>query len=238
MTFIHTLPNEVLSTLIRYSGVMWLMTGPAGNILDASPEFLRWIGYTHEELTKVTWMHISVNEYEPASPSDLDGVKALTPYEPYFLVRKQYIPKNEKPVWGELCITRHPMIGEKIEYCFCTWNPMKNGAAHSMAVAMEHCTIMIGRMQALENEVSKLTVQTEEDRFIQSSLHLARKHPKVVAAAVVFAASVLGLNNVVGLLQRIGVVDLPEQHEKHKAESEDSEAEHSTNHHDTLAYFL
>lgn len=216
MTFIHTLPSDVLSTLVRYSGVMWLITGPTGHILDASPEFLRWIGYTHEELTKTTWMHISVNEYEPASPADLDGVKGLTPYEPFFLVRKQYVPKNEQPVWGELTITRYPMIGDKIEYCFCTWTPLKNGSAHAMAIAMEHCTLMIGRMQALETVVGTLTEQTEEDRFIRSCTRMVMKYPRVIIAFLVFGASVLGLNNVVELLQRIGIVELPEKPaEKH-----------------------
>lgn len=237
MTFIHTLPADVLSTLVRYSGVMWLITGPTGNILDASPEFLRWIGYTHEELTKTTWMHISVNEDlgEPTA-SDMDSVNRLTPYDPFFLVRKQYVPKNEKPVWGELTITRYPMVGEKIEYCFCTWTPVKSGSTQAVAIAMEHCTLMIGRMQSLENEVAKLTIQTEEDRFIQSSLHLARKHPKVISAFLAFALSVFGLNNIVELLQRVGVVHLPDKQEK--TESRDSDSEPSSASRDSVAYFL
>ena len=234
MTFIHTLPSDVLSTLVRYSGVMWLITGPTGHILDASPEFLRWIGYTHEELTKTTWMHISVNEPGTEVASDMDSVTRLTPYDPFFLVRKQYVPKNEKPVWGELTITRHPMIGDKIEYCFCTWTPLKNGSAHAMAIAMEHCTLMIGRMQALETVVGTLTEQSEEDRFIRSCTRMVMKYPRVIIAFLVFGASVLGLNNVVALLQRIGVVDLPSHHEKTEAEK----PEPSSINRDSVAYFL
>lgn len=229
MTYIHTLPSDVVLTLLKASGVMWLIIKPTGEIVDASQEFLRWAGYTHEELCKVTWMHISVPD--DSLMADMNAVHELNPYHPFYVVRKQYIPKNEKPVWGELSVTRHPMVGETIECCFCTWNPMKNGSAQAMAVAMEHCNLMIGRMQSLESEVSKLTLQTDEDRFWLSLMDMIRKHPRVIAGCVFIALSIFGANNIVELLQRVGFIRLPDKVQIQQHDQQSSGR-------NSLAYFL
>jgi len=207
MTFICTLPAEVVSTILRSSGIMWLISKPTGEILDASPEFMRWIGYTHDELLRLTWMQISAQD--DSLRADMHAVKDLTPYDPFFIVRKQYIPKNDKPSWGELMVTRHPMQGDHIEYCFCTWHPLKNGTAEAFAKAMENGLLVEKRLNEMTTVLNSITSQSEEDRYVLSTINMIRKHPKVAAAFVVIALGMFGLNNTLEFLQRTGIIEIP-----------------------------
>lgn len=207
MTFIHTLPSDVVATILRSSGIMWLISKPTGEILDASPEFMRWIGYTHDELTRLTWMQISVQD--DSLNADLHSVNNLTPYDPFCIVRKQYVPKNDKPAWGELTVTRHPMSGDKIEYCFCTWHPLKNGTAEAFAKAIENGLLVEKRINEMTTVLKQFTSQSEEDRYVLSTINMIKKHPRIAAAFVVIALGMFGLNNVLEILQRTGLMTLP-----------------------------
>lgn len=207
MTFIRTLPAEVVSTILRSSGIMWLISKPTGEILDASPEFMRWIGYTHEEITRLTWMQISVQD--DSLNADMHSVANLTPYDPFYIVRKQYVPKNDKPAWGELIVTRHPMVGDKVEYCFCTWHPLKNGTAEAFAKAIENGLLVEKRIDEMTTVLKQLTSQSEEDRYVLSTISMVKKHPRIAAAFVVIALGMFGLNNVLEILQRTGIIEIP-----------------------------
>ena len=207
MTFIRTLPSDVVSTILRSSGIMWLISKPTGEILDASPEFMRWIGYTHEEITRLTWMQISVQD--DSLNADLHSVANLTPYDPFYIVRKQYVPKNEKPAWGELIVTRHPMVGDKVEYCFCTWHPLKNGTAEAFAKAIENGLLVEKRISEMTTVLKQFTSQSEEDRYVLSTINMVKKHPRIAAAFVVIALGMFGLNNVLEILQRTGLIEIP-----------------------------
>lgn len=224
MTFIHTLPSDVVATILRSSGIMWLISKPTGEILDASPEFMRWIGYTHDELTRLTWMQISVQD--DSLNADLHSVNNLTPYDPFYIVRKQYVPKNDKPAWGELTVTRHPMSGDKIEYCFCTWHPLKNGTAEAFTKAIENGLLVEKRISEMTTVLNQLTTQSEEDRYVLSTINMIRKHPKAVMFFVVIALGLFGMNNTLEFLQRIGLVSLPlpkiEIKEQERADAEDA----------------
>lgn len=186
---------------------MWLISKPTGEILDASPEFMRWIGYTHEEITRLTWMQISVQD--DSLNSDLHSVANLTPYDPFYIVRKQYVPKNDKPAWGELIVTRHPMVGDKIEYCFCTWLPLKNGTAEAFAKAIENGLLVEKRISEMTTVLKQFTSQSEEDRYVLSTINMVKKHPRIAAAFVVIVLGMFGLNNVLEILQRTGLIEIP-----------------------------
>ncbi len=221
MTFIHTLPSDVVATILRSSGIMWLISKPTGEILDASPEFMRWIGYTHDELTRLTLMQISVQD--DSLNADLHSVNNLTPYDPFYIVRKQYVPKNDKPAWGELTVTRHPMSGDKIEYCFCTWHPLKNGTAEAFAKAIENGLLVEKRINEMTTVLKQFTSQSDEDRYVLSTINMVKKHPRIAAAFVVIALGMFGLNNVLEILQRTGLMTLPIRIEQ-KAEQPVGEA--------------
>ena len=186
---------------------MWLISKPTGEILDASPEFMRWIGYTHDELMRLTWMQISVQD--DSLNADMRSVNNLTPYDPFYIVRKQYVPKNDKPAWGELTVTRHPMSGDKIEYCFCTWHPLKNGTAEAFAKAIENGLLVEKRISEMTTVLNQLTTQSEEDRYVLSTINMIRKHPKIAASFLAVAVGMAGLNNTLEFLQRTGIIDIP-----------------------------
>lgn len=225
MTFIHTLPADVVATILRSSGVMWLISKPTGEILDASPEFLRWIGYTHEEITRLTWMQISVQD--DSLNADLHSVANLTPYDPFYIVRKQYVPKNDKPAWGELIVTRHPMVGDKVEYCFCTWHPLKNGTAEAFAKAIENGLLVEKRINEMTTVLRQFTSQSEEDRYVLSTINMVKKHPRIAAAFVVIALGMFGLNNVLEILQRTGLIEIPIRIEQKVEQPVGSISDHS-----------
>ena len=225
MTFIHTLPADVVSTIIRSSGIMWFISKPSGEILDASPEFMRWIGYTHEEIIRLTWMQISV--HDDSLNADMHSVQNLTPYDPFYIVRKQYVPKNDKPAWGELTVTRHPMVGDKVEYCFCTWHPLKNGTAEAFAKAIENGLLVEKRISEMTTVLKQLTSQSEEDRYVLSTINMVKKHPRIAAAFVVIALGMFGLNNVLEILQRTGLIEIPIRIEQKAEQSVGSVMDHS-----------
>lgn len=225
MTFIRTLPAEVVSTILRSSGIMWLISKPTGEILDASPEFMRWIGYTHEEITRLTWMQISVQD--DSLNADMHSVANLTPYDPFYIVRKQYVPKNDKPAWGELIVTRHPMVGDKIEYCFCTWLPLKNGTAEAFAKAIENGLLVEKRINEMTTVLKQFTSQSEEDRYVLSTINMVKKHPRIAAAFVVIALGMFGLNNVLEILQRTGLIEIPIRIEQKAEQPVGSMIDHS-----------
>lgn len=226
MTFIRTLPADVVSTILRSSGIMWLISKPTGEILDASPEFMRWIGYTHEEITRLTWMQISVQD--DSLNADLHSVANLTPYDPFYIVRKQYVPKNDKPAWGELIVTRHPMVGDKVEYCFCTWHPLKNGTAEAFAKAIENGLLVEKRISEMTTVLKQFTSQSEEDRYVLSTINMVKKHPRIAAAFVVIALGMFGLNNVLEILQRTGIIEIPIRIEQKAEHPVGSMIDHST----------
>jgi hypothetical protein len=76
-------------------------------------------------------------------------------------------------------------------------------------MAMEHTQRLDARIEAMTMELRAVTTQTDEDKFVLGAIRMVQRYPKMTAACVAFALSIFGLNNVVELLQRTGVVNLP-----------------------------
>jgi hypothetical protein len=151
--------------------------------------------------------------------ADIDETKNLDAYNPTYQVKKQYVPKGAKPEWGQLTVMRYPLHGD-IECCLCTWEPLKNGTATAFAMAMEHAQKLDARIEAMTAEMKTITTQSEEDRFILSTIRMVQRHPKIAASFLIVALSIFGLNNIVELLQRTGLIQLPvkiESGEQHAA---------------------
>jgi hypothetical protein len=68
-------------------------------------------------------------------------------------------------------------------------------------------------------EIKVMTGRSDEENFILSGIRMVQRHPKVAAACLAFALSIFGLNNIVELLQRTGLIQIPI-----KVEKEDSHA--------------
>jgi len=195
--------EDHLRTWVKHCPAMKLVSTLDGKILWANSAFCDWSQYTLTELRKLTWMQISVPDKN--LESDIDESKNLDAYNPTYQVKKQYIPKGAKPEWGQLTVMRYPLAGE-IECCLCTWEPLKNGTATAFAMAMEHTQKLDARIEAMTVELRAVTTQTDEDKFVLGAIRVVQRNPKVALGFVVIALSVFGLNNVVELLQRTGLV--------------------------------
>lgn len=203
-----------LRTWIKHCPAMKLVSTLDGQILWANSAFCDWSQYTLTELRKMTWMAISVPDKN--LESDIDESRNLDAYNPTYQVKKQYIPKGSKPEWGQLTVMRYPLSGE-IECCLCTWEPLKNGTATAFAMAMEHTAKLDARIEAMTAEIKVITTQSDEDRFILGAIRMVQRHPKIAASFLFIALSIFGLNNVVELLQRTGLIQLPVKAERTEA---------------------
>ena len=216
--WIDDIANEHhLRTWVKHCPAMKLVSTLDGQILWANAAFCDWSQYMLTELRKLTWMAISVPDKN--LESDIDEAKNLDAYNPTYQIKKQYIPKGAKPEWGQLTVMRYPLSGE-IECCLCTWEPLKNGTATAFALAMEHTQQLDARIEAMTAELKAITTQTDEDKFVLGAIRMIQRHPKIAASFLIVALSIFGLNNIVELLQRTGLIQLPvkiERTESHAA---------------------
>ena len=213
--WIDDIANEHhLRTWIKHCPAMKLVSTLDGQILWANSAFCDWSQYTLTELRKMTWMAISVPDKN--LESDIDESRNLDAYNPTYQVKKQYIPKGSKPEWGQLTVMRYPLSGE-IECCLCTWEPLKNGTATAFAMAMEHTAKLDARIEAMTAELRAVTTQSDEDKFVLGAIRMVQRHPKIAASFLFIALSIFGLNNVVELLQRTGLIQLPVKIERTEA---------------------
>lgn len=201
-----TAKEDHLRTWVKHCPAMKLVSTLDGQILWANAAFCEWSQYTLNELRKLTWMQISVPDKN--LEADVDEARNLDAYNPVYQVKKQYVPKGSKPEWGNLTVMRYPLSGP-IECCLCTWEPLKNGTAAAFNQAMDHYTNISQRLEAMTTEIRAVTTQTDEDRFVLGSIRMVQRHPKIAMAFLVVALSVFGANNVLSLLQKMGVVSLP-----------------------------
>jgi len=198
--------EDHLKTWLKHCPAMKLVSTPDGRILWANPAFCEWSQYTLNELLKLTWMQISVPDEN--LKADIDETNNLDAYNPTYQVKKQYVPKAAKPEWGQLTVMRYPLTGP-IECCLCTWEPLKNGTAAAFAQAMDNFTHISQRLDAMTTEIKIVTTQTDEDKFILSTIRMIQRHPRIAASFLIIALSIFGLNNIVELLQRTGLIQIP-----------------------------
>lgn len=149
---IESIKQEALVAFLKNSRIPLILSHTDGRIFWANRAFCEWSGYTVGELISVGWKRITTSD---TIETDLAAARALND-ELTYEVQKQYIPKNEKPVWGTLSVMRWPATGD-IEFCVCTWEPLKNGTATAFALALEH-------IDAFKKQLMVLTSQTEIGR--------------------------------------------------------------------------
>lgn len=203
--------EDHLRTWVKHCPAMKLVSTLDGKILWANAAFCEWSQYTLNELRKLTWMQISVPDKN--LEADIDETKNLDAYNPIYTVKKQYVPKGSKPEWGNLTVMRYPLSGN-IECCLCTWEPLKNGTAAAFTQAMDHYLTISQKLEAMTIEIRTVTTQTDEDKFVIGTIRMIQRHPKIAASFLVIALSIFGLNNIVELLQRTGLIQLPVKIEK------------------------
>lgn len=199
--------DQILRTWIKYCPVCKMVSTADEKILYANNAFLEWIGYTLAELQSIGWRKISVDD--ESLDADLKALREMNDgYNEVYRVQKQYLPKNGKPEWGVLTVMRYPAVGE-IKCYLCTWEPLRNGTQAAFTLAMEKLGIMTTAIEGIKNEVKTLTTMDEDATLVNSAIRFVKRHPKVAGVLVALAVSVFGLNNIVELGQRIGLLELP-----------------------------
>ena len=205
--WISEVDEKVLRTWIEHCPVCKLVSTADGGILYANDAFREWIGYTLSELKQLGWKKISVDD--DSLEADMKAVIELQDgYHQTYKVQKQYIPKNGKPEWGVLTVMRYPPVGD-IKCFLCTFEPLKNGTQAAFSMAMDRVGDMAAQIGGLRTEVAKLTTQDEETTWINSSIRMIRKHPRAAAAIFAMMLSIFGANNILELMQRLGLVQVP-----------------------------
>lgn len=186
MVWLATQERQLLEITLRHLECCILMSTVQGNILWANDAFVHWSGYTQSELQTMTWMDLSVRD--ASLMADTFEAKQLDGYQQTYRVRKQYIPKQSKPVWGTLNVLRYPAIGE-LQCCICTWHPLGDDSREAYTLATEAIHSMSSELQRLSDALSAHVSQSLFESTIVSILKLGIKYPK--ASWVVFVTIVL-----------------------------------------------
>jgi len=169
-----------LKIWLKHCPTQKFVMAPDGVIVWANAAFLAWAKYSQSELGRIKLDEICV--LDEAAKRDIEEAKRLADkWEPVVRVNRQIIPKNDRPCWGEIAFIRYPVEGN-VEYCFCTWEPLRNGTAAAFALAVE-------RSAALEKRIGDMLDVVKKDESVARRLwnaigEWALLNPKT--AAVVF----------------------------------------------------
>lgn len=177
-----------------------------GSILWANAAFCEWSEYTLSELTKMTWIQLSVSDDN--LDADFEMAKTLDLYNLSYTVQKRYIPKNGKPQIGNLHVTRYPASGD-IKFCFCRWEPLGNGTAQAFELALASQKKVVDKMNELTTEVKEVTKRSEGEWLLLSLVRMGVKYPKIVVAVAVFILGAFGAEMTISTLQKLGFLPPP-----------------------------
>jgi PAS domain S-box-containing protein len=206
MTWLAIQERPLLETTLRHLECCILMSTVEGKILWANDSFINWSGYTLGELQSMTWMDLSVRD--GSLLADTFEAKQLDGYQQEYRVRKQYIPKQQKPVWGTLNVLRYPAIGE-LKCCICTWHPIGDDSKEAYTLATEAIHKMSSELQKLSDALSAHMSQSLFESTIVSVLKLGIKYPKTAWVVFVTMVVVIGGNAGFELLLKVMSVVSP-----------------------------
>jgi PAS domain S-box-containing protein len=200
MTWLETQQREVLETALWHSECCMLCSTVDGKILWANSAFVAWSGYTLGELQNMSWMDLSVRD--GSLVADQFEANKLDGYMQSYSVRKQYIPKQSKPVWGTLRVLRYPAYGEML-CCICTWHPLQDDSKEAFSLAVE----AIGKVQSEIEKLSAMVNQIEARSLLESTvvmaIKLGIKYPKSSWTIMVTFVIAIGGNAGFDLLQKV-----------------------------------
>lgn len=185
--------DDTLRTWVKHCPAQKLVSTLDGKILWANHAFLEWTQYTLNELVKMTWMQLSVPD--KSLEADIDETKNLDAYNPTYQVKKQYIPKGNKPEWGVLTVMRYPLNGP-IEYCLCTWEPLRNGTATAFALAMEQSKLVEKKLDEMNTAIQSRNKKTEPTKLramVDAIVEWGFENPGKAGTVLMFAISLYSI---------------------------------------------
>lgn len=199
--------KQILETWVEHCPALKLVSGPGGEIFWANRAFREFSEYTLKELQGLGWKRLSVDG--DSFDANLQALRDMqSGYIQDFTCNEQYRTKSGAAKWGILTVLRYPAAGP-IQCFLCTFEPLKNGTATAFDLAMEKIGEMTTAINGVKTEVKSLTAMDEDATLVNSMIRFVKRHPKISATLIAMVFSVGGLNQVVELLQRVGLVDLP-----------------------------
>lgn len=205
--WLQSITKEDLEQLVREGECCQIATGLDGEIYWASDEMCDWTGYTLHEIMKLGWVKLSVDDENlDADMAAANEMKSGERSE--YQVEKKYRKKCGTEQWGLLHVKRHPRNGD-FRFAWCHWTPFHNGTQIAFQTAMDFQSQLEKRFAEMTAEVRKLSSQSEDDAWVVASVRMARRHPKVSMMLFIMVLSIFGANNVLELLQRVGLTHTP-----------------------------
>ena len=198
--------EECLRTWIRNCPAMKLVSTLDGKIVWANAAFCSWSQYTLSELLRKKWIDISVDDMN--LQSDLEEARRLDSSTPIYKAKRQSIPKGSDPEWGMLTVMRYPIAGE-VKFYLCTWEPIHQATSLAFEMAMKNGEKTERRIGEMAEILKAITSQTEEDRYVLSTINMIRKHPRMAVSVLAVGLGLFGLNNILEVLQRTGIIEIP-----------------------------
>lgn len=195
--------RELLKLWIKESPIPMLISSANGEILWSNSAFEEFIGYTHWELVKgphgngKTWFELSVND-ESLIADKMMVEECVNGKTNQYSIKKQYIPKNERPVWVEITVIRFPEDLNTALDCFLVIVvPFKNGMLSALNLAMEKNAEIVKEIKKMRDETDAVFVQslkevkecitnkTELEIIASAGARLMNKYPKISSFCLV-----------------------------------------------------
>jgi PAS domain S-box-containing protein len=205
--WLRSVEKDDLDRLIREGQCCQISAGLDGEIFWASDAMCEWSGYTLYEIMRLGWIKLSVDDENLAA--DISAAQEMkSGLRSEYQVEKKYRKKSGAEYWGLLHVKRVPASGE-FKYAWCHWTPFHNGTQIAFEKALEFQMNLEKRVAEMTTEIRRLTEQSEDDKWVIASMRMMQRHPKLTMAAMVIMLSIFGANNILELMQRTGVIQIP-----------------------------
>lgn len=177
------------------------------------------MGYSEYELTVgnggkgISWLTLSVDDdnlLADAKMADELGAGRRDQYT----IRKQYRPKNDKPIWVELSVLRYPMEGD-LHCCLVIVNPLKNGHQAAAQIASEQMAQVTSKIEELKADMrSYYNAKDDREVAVIALTRLGIRYPKTfIFAVLLFLTLVMGAQFVTAVNGVKEMLGMPRVHD-------------------------
>lgn len=196
---------DLVRTWARKSAIPLIASSPSGKIHWCNEAFENLLGYSEFELAfaqggkGMTWHQLSVDDDNLLADQKMVD-ELLAGRREHCTVRKQYRPKNEKPIWAELNVLRYPETGD-IQYFLVIAIPLKNGSQAAAQIASEQMSQVISKLEELKEHhrhsivkiEAAIAPKTESEQIAGAMARVINNNPRKAGFAVlVLLVMVLG----------------------------------------------
>lgn len=180
MSWIKNHDLELFITFITHTKVPMLISGANGEIYWANKAFELFSGYSNWEIeNKLKWENLSINDENIEADRHMIHQCILGTATNYS-IKKQIIPKNERPAWTDVHVSRFPMTGD-FKFFLITIQPLQNGTAPAFSLAIDTINQFSQQTKTLQETLSSM-----EDRIVDRVGDIAKPVNEVEQIAMGF----------------------------------------------------